>query len=102
MQRNKPLPLLVFCRRSFADTEVAVRRMVQSGRAVHLVDHHSPVHDIDRPLHDLDLPAALRTRQEEETHYSKNSARLGLIILHRRSSLRPFHVGSAGRLGRGK
>ena len=53
----------------------------------------SPVHDLRGPLHVLDVPAALRPRQEEETHDHEDRACLGRVVLHCRAALRPLDVG---------
>jgi len=75
-----------------ADPEAAVFRLVQSGRVFHVVDHLSPVYDLNRPLHGVQLPAALRSRHKQATHHHQDRGRLDRIILYRWTTVRPVHA----------
>ena len=79
-----------------------MRRLVQSRCTLHVVNNLSSVHDLRRSLHDADLSAALRTRQEEETHHHEDCTCLDRVVLHRRTALRPVHVGQTSGRSRGK
>jgi len=86
--------LFVECCCRYAGSEADLCRLVQPRRSVYVVNHLSPVYDLRRPLHDADLPAALRTRQEEEAHHHEDSARVDRVVLHCRAAVRPVDVGS--------
>lgn len=91
---------LLLCR--YAGSEADMRRLVQSGRSVHVVNHLSSLHDLRRPVHDADLPAALRPRQEEETYDNEDRACLDRVLLHRRAAVRLVNVGRTPRRHRRK
>lgn len=93
--------ICLFVNRELHNTETALCRLVQSRRSVYVVNHHTSLHDIRRSVHDLDLSSALRPRQEKEAHNREDRPRLGDIVLHSWTAVRPLHVGSTSRFRRG-